>query len=205
MTKPNHPKYYILLILLLANFIALNGLYTPDKYKNAPIMHLEDLEIGMKGVGYTVFTGMEVEEFSVEILGVLTNKREIGSYILAKMDCEKLQSTGVIAGMSGSPVYINGKLVGAVCATYPFTKEPIGFIRPIESMLNVLNKKTNVDKRSNPVFIPLDKDLAMTSYKNNPEAFSNTYTAFKNTLGTTEKINSSTIVPVKNTFIYFWN
>ena len=78
-------------------------------------MRVEDIRPGMVGIGRTVFEGTRVEEFKVHILGVLENV--IGTHrnlILAKLEGGPLANTGVIAGMSGSPVYVDGKLIGAV-------------------------------------------------------------------------------------------
>jgi hypothetical protein len=93
---------------------------------------MADLEPGLKGVGRTIFQGDQIEEFQVEILGVLTNvlapKHDL---ILARLSGGPLEKTGIIAGMSGSPVYIDGKLVGAVAVSFPFSKEPLAGITPI--------------------------------------------------------------------------
>src|SRR5689334_7676968 len=89
----------------------------------------------MRGVGRTVFTGNRIEEFNVEILGVLENFEPKGSLILGRLSGGPLEHTGVMQGMSGSPVYIDGKLVGAVAMAFPFAKDPIAGIRPIEDML----------------------------------------------------------------------
>src|SRR5262245_45068411 len=82
---------------------------------NPAFMSIDDVRQGMKGIGKTVFQGTKIEEFSVEILGVLKNsiapKQDM---ILARLSGGPLAQTGIIAGMSGSPVYIDGKLVGAV-------------------------------------------------------------------------------------------
>ena len=100
---------------------------------------IDQVEPGLKGVGRTVFEGNKIEEFQVEILGVLKNalapKHDI---ILARLSGGPLEKTGVIAGMSGSPVYIDGKLVGAVALSFPWSKEPIAGITPIEDMLGVV-------------------------------------------------------------------
>src|SRR2546423_77846 len=99
-------------------------------------MRVEDIRPGMSGIGRTVFEGTRVEEFKVNILGVLENV--IGTHrnlILAKLEGGPLANTGVIAGMSGSPVYIDGKLIGAVSyALGQFSKEPIAGITPIAEM-----------------------------------------------------------------------
>ncbi len=89
----------------------------------------------MRGVGRTVFSGSQVEEFQVEILGVLENVGPRQSIILARLSGGPLEKTGVLAGMSGSPVYLEGKLAGAVAYSFPFTTEPIAGIRPIAEMV----------------------------------------------------------------------
>jgi hypothetical protein len=91
----------------------------------------------MKGSGRTVFSGTRVEEFQAEILGVLENVGPRQSIILARLHGGPLEQTGVMQGMSGSPVYIDGKLIGAVALSFPFAKEPIAGIRPIEEMLRL--------------------------------------------------------------------
>src|SRR5262245_11185435 len=99
-------------------------------------MDVEEIRPGMVGVGRTVFDGTRVEEFKANILGVLENV--IGTHrnlILAKLEGGPLASTGVIAGMSGSPVYVDGKLIGAVSYSLgQFSKEPIAGITPIAEM-----------------------------------------------------------------------
>lgn len=96
---------------------------------------ISDIRPGLKGVGKTVFSGTKVEDFQVEILGVLENVGPKQSIILARLTGGPLERTGVMQGMSGSPVYINGKLAGAVAMAFPFSKEPIAGIRPIAEML----------------------------------------------------------------------
>src|SRR6267154_3137066 len=98
---------------------------------------LKDIRAGMRGVGKTVFSGDHVEDFQVEILGVLENIGPKQSLILARLSGGPLEKTGVLQGMSGSPVYIGGKLVGAVAMAFPFSKDPIAGIRPIADMLAV--------------------------------------------------------------------
>lgn len=99
------------------------------------VFPLKDVRPGMKGVGRTVFSGTRVEEFGLEVLGVLENVGPRQSVILARLRGGPLERTGVLQGMSGSPVYIDGKLVGAVAMAFAFSKEPIAGIRPIEEML----------------------------------------------------------------------
>jgi hypothetical protein len=104
-------------------------------FAQTALFPLKDIRPGMRGTGRTVFSGDRVEEFQVEILGVLDNFGPKESLILARLSGGPLEHTGVMEGMSGSPVYIDGKLVGAVAMAFPFAKDPIGAIRPIEDML----------------------------------------------------------------------
>jgi hypothetical protein len=103
------------------------------------VLPLAEVKRGMRGVAYTVFEGVNPEPMPVEILGVLKDALGPGQdMILARLHGEKPEYTGVVAGMSGSPVYIDGRLVGAISYRIgQFTKEPIAGITPIESMLQV--------------------------------------------------------------------
>ncbi len=102
---------------------------------------LSQVRPGLKGIGRTIFEGNQIQEFQVQILGVLKNalapKRDV---ILARLSGGPLAKTGVVAGMSGSPVYVDGKLVGAVALAFPFSKEPLAGITPIKDMLDVVPK-----------------------------------------------------------------
>ena len=96
---------------------------------------LKDVRPGLRGIGRTIFQGNRIEEFQVEILGVLENIGVQQSVILARLSGGPLAETGVLQGMSGSPVYIDGKLLGAVALGFPFSKEPIAGIQPIGQMI----------------------------------------------------------------------
>ena len=101
-----------------------------------PLLRLAEVHAGMKGTGKTVFSGTRIEDFQVEVLGVLENIAPKQSLIVARLSGGPLERVGVLQGMSGSPVFIGGKLVGAVAMSFPFSKEPIAGIRPIEDMLS---------------------------------------------------------------------
>ena len=105
----------------------------PAQTKTFPV---DEIRPGMVGIGRTVFDGDRLEEFKVQVLGVLRNS--VGTrrnLILARLEGGPLANTGVIAGMSGSPVYIDGRLVGAVSYSLgQFPKEPIAGITPIDEM-----------------------------------------------------------------------
>jgi hypothetical protein len=101
------------------------------------IFPLKDVRAGQRGVGRTVFSGSRIEEFQVEILGVLDNVGPKQSIILARLTGGPLADTGVLQGMSGSPVYLDGRLAGAVALGFAMSKDSIAGIRPIEEMLRV--------------------------------------------------------------------
>lgn len=106
---------------------------------NIKIFPLSELREGMRGTARTVFRGSRSEEFNVEILGVVPNwigpKQDM---IVGRLSGANAERTFVFAGMSGSPVYIDGKLVGAISYSFPFAKEPICGITPFEQMVSVV-------------------------------------------------------------------
>ena len=106
------------------------------------ILPLESVKTGMKGIGRTVFAGNKIEEFDVEILGILANTNPKRSAIIARLSGRNLEQTGVLQGMSGSPVYIEGKLIGAVAFSFSYAKEPIAGITPIGEMLAIAVDQT---------------------------------------------------------------
>lgn len=89
----------------------------------------------MRGEALTVFEGTAVTRVPVAILGVLENTGPKRSLILVRLEGEAAQRTGVAAGMSGSPVYVDGRWIGALAFAFPFAKEPIGAVRPAEEMV----------------------------------------------------------------------
>src|SRR6266481_1382112 len=122
--------------LPLTLLLTVAALGVPAAQAPQPTMNVDEIRPGMVAIGRTVFDGTRVEEFKVNILGVLENV--IGTrrnLILARVEGGPLAATGVIAGMSGSPVYIDGRLIGAVSyALGQFSKEPIAGITPIAEM-----------------------------------------------------------------------
>jgi len=104
-------------------------------------MPLDQVKAGQKGKGRTVFEENKIEEFDVDILGVLYNYQPKRNVILARLRGKNLETTGVIAGMSGSPVYIDGKLIGAIAFGFPYAKEAIAGITPIGEMLAISTEK----------------------------------------------------------------
>src|SRR3954464_11786499 len=118
-------RYNILVIRVLpiAALLLTSLGFVSDGLAATEIFPLKDVRAGQHGVGRTVFSGSKVEEFQVEVLGVLENLGPRQSIILARLSGGPLGNTGVMQGMSGSPVYIDGKLLGAVALSFPLSKE----------------------------------------------------------------------------------
>jgi hypothetical protein len=123
---------------LLALGISLSSLVVLAQ-NSQPTIPVSQIHAGMRGVAYTVFQGVKPEPMDVEVLGVLHNVNgPKGDVILVRLHGAKVEYTGVVAGMSGSPVYIDGKLAGALAFRIgEFSKEPIGGVTPIADMLEI--------------------------------------------------------------------
>ena len=134
--------------------------------KDSRMFPLEDLRPGMKGTARTVFSGTEPEEFGVEILGVMPGfpgPRQ--SAIIARLSGANVQKTGVFGGMSGSPVYIDGRLVGAIAFSFPFSREPIAGITPIKQMIEIFERGSNQTQRPKEPRAVSFAQLASTDWK----------------------------------------
>ena len=104
-----------------------------------PILPPDSVRAGEKAVVLTVFQGQTIEPFDAEIVGVLRGGRAEGDMILARATSERVQRTGIAQGMSGSPVYVRGRLIGALSSGWQFSREPIFGITPITEMLPLLD------------------------------------------------------------------
>lgn len=138
MTKAKFFTCFIAIFLTsLVSFAQLKPV--SESNTRVPMFPVSELREGMRGTARTVFRGVKSEEFNVEILGVMPNwigpKQDM---IVGRLSGANAERTFVFAGMSGSPVYIDGKLVGAISYSFPFAKEPICGITPIEQMLSLV-------------------------------------------------------------------
>jgi len=135
------PRFLCALLLSLAVTATASASSEPSNAAplNAPLMSVDQVRPGMKGVAYTVFQGTQPEAMEVEILGVLRDVNGPKSnVILVRLRGEKPEYSGVVAGMSGSPVYVDGKLLGALAFRIgQFSKEPIAGVTPIADMLEI--------------------------------------------------------------------
>ncbi len=105
-----------------------------------PTLPVSAVHPGQKAVVRTVFAGDSVESFDAEIVGVLPGGRAEGDLILARATSPRVEQTGVAQGMSGSPVYVDGRLIGALSSGWAFAREPVFGITPIAEMLAVLDE-----------------------------------------------------------------
>lgn len=132
----------------LALLLLVFALTAPARAQTSEFFPVGELTEGMRGTGLTVFRGTDIEEFDVEILGVLRNSAPRQDMILARLSGGPLDRTGVLQGMSGSPVYIDGRLVGAVAFAFDGSTEAIAGIQPIGQMLSVLDAPFPPDQPS---------------------------------------------------------
>lgn len=122
-------------------------------------MPLNEIRPGMKGYGRTVFQGGKIERFNFEVLGVFRNGggplvSPGRNLILVKTSGGPLAESGIIAGMSGSPCYIDGRLIGAISIGFPYEKEPIGGITPIGEMIDHLQEIPDTPAVRTPLILP---------------------------------------------------
>jgi SpoIVB peptidase S55 len=131
-----HVPLYLALLAFIAGFCLSPGIL--DAQQAPEVLPLSQVRPGMQGYAYTIFAGDQIEKFDLEVIGMLNNflgpKQSI---ILVQLKGPKVEHTGVVAGMSGSPVYLDGKLAGALSLKLGiFTKEPIAGVTPIQDVLN---------------------------------------------------------------------
>src|SRR6266404_6121387 len=122
------------------------------------VLPLSQIRAGMQGYAYTIFAGDQVERFNLEVIGVLDNflgpKQSI---ILVQLKGPKVEHTGVVAGMSGSPVYLDGKLAGALSLKLGiFTKEPIAGVTPIQDVLNPPSQPATAQAANQQLGLPTE-------------------------------------------------
>ena len=126
-------------------------------------MPVDQIKRGMSGYGLSVFQGVKIDTFGVKILGVMQDAIGPGhDLILARLSGVDLDHTGVISGMSGSPVYVEDRLVGAIAYGWTYSKDPIGGITPIAPMLDVVQRKP----------VPKSPDTARRSIDFSPSGLS---------------------------------
>src|ERR1700732_2396656 len=136
---PGHYMRKVVSALFASFCVLVPALLAAQTSHNFQTISVDHIHAGMRGVAYTVFQGIKPESMDVEVLGVLRNVNgPKGDIILVRLHGEKVEYTGVVAGMSGSPVYLDGKLAGALAFRIgEFSKEPIAGVTPIADMLEI--------------------------------------------------------------------
>ena len=166
-------------VVVVYGFLLSSLTFAQDN-KPVDTFPLNKVATGMHGVAYTVFQGTKPEPMDVEVLGILRNANgPKGDIILVRLGGAKAEYTGVVAGMSGSPVYFDGKLAGAIAFRIgEFSKEPIAGVTPISEMLEI----SAID--STPTSVPVQaKSLpSLTSKTSGPGVPSGTVQSFANYL-----------------------
>ncbi|HLJ98066.1 MAG TPA: SpoIVB peptidase S55 domain-containing protein [Gemmataceae bacterium] len=144
----------------------------PQTYWN-----VDDVRAGMKGQGRTVMHGTKIESFDAEVLGVLKNTSPGRDMVLCRLSGLNLEKTGVIAGMSGSPVYIENRLLGAVAYAWPFGKEPIAGITPFSQMHGFVEayERRDLAEQNQPVRVGLNAPLQIEGREFNHVTVSQSY------------------------------
>lgn len=129
----------IIFVLLILFNLSINFTFSNDLF-----MPISEIKPGMKGTGKTVFYGTQIETFQVDIIDIVKGEGGIANFILANLSGDKIREGGGISeGMSGSPVYIDGRLIGAVSYTWEMSEHNICLITPIQEMLKIFDLPYN--------------------------------------------------------------
>jgi len=211
--KGNHMKKLFCSALALAFAFGLSAVsisaQTPAAKNVLPadarLFPLEDVRPGMKAQAWTVFAGTEAQEFGVEILGVLPGfPAPRQSAIIGRLTGANAEKSGVFAGMSGSPVYIDGKLVGAIAFSFPFSKEPICGITPIRQMIDIFERQQGTVRAGTPRTMSFAK-LASTDWKMDwpkAAAMSGTFAAPVSANSPLNALLGQTIAPIATPLVF---
>ena len=136
---------FLILFSLIFNLNLLAQSLPPYPPDNPEVIPMSEIHEGMEGVGYTVIHGTNVEPFKVKVLSVLRKMWNGSDAILIELEGLNLEHSGTVAGMSGSPIYFDGKIAGALAFGWNYAKDPIAGVTPIEEMYKLYND-TNVSK-----------------------------------------------------------
>ena len=141
MRKQTFPLTIIQLIIIVS-VLLICGTSISTGLQAAEIMKLSEVKVGMKGEGRTIFKGTRIETFPFTVLGVVEKFVPGKNLIIVELDAPAFKDIGIIKGMSGSPAYIDGKLIGSISYGFSFSRKPIGGITPIEDILKTAEYNT---------------------------------------------------------------
>jgi hypothetical protein len=188
-------KRSLTLLLLLVS--ATTSLAQSSKTSSTPnnFFPIEQIRPGMKAVGYTVTSGSEPEKFDVEILGVMNGfPNPNQSAVIIRVLGEQYAHSGIFGGMSGSPVYIDGKLIGAVAFSYQFSKDAIGGVTPIQQMVDIFEQQKQGGSSSESR--PRSISFSEISFNENSREYTNFLKSVSGASATGAQAAASPVTPV---------
>ncbi|MBL8203014.1 MAG: hypothetical protein JNM09_02200 [Blastocatellia bacterium] len=194
-------RLILLLLLLGLTFTTFAQTATPNNPssktqnpKSTEFYPLSQIRKGQRATAYTVFEGNEPKAFELEVLGVLEGfNSPKQNAIIVKLISPDTDRTGVFAGMSGSPVYIDGKLVGAIAFAYQFSKEAIGGITPIQDMVDIFEVKQGGNPSPSQ---PRSISFSELSFNENSRAFSEFVNPPKSAMTSVSGVNAPVLKPI---------
>lgn len=194
-------RLILLLLLFGLTFTTFAQTATPNNPssktqtpKSAEFYPLSQIRKGQRATAYTVFEGNEPKAFELEVLGVLEGfNSPKQNAIIVKLIGPDTDRTGVFAGMSGSPVYIDGKLVGAIAFAYQFSKEAIGGITPIQDMVEIFEVKQGGNP---PPSQPRSISFSELSFNENSREFSEFVNPPKSAMTNVSGVNAPVLKPI---------
>ncbi|MFC1474616.1 SpoIVB peptidase S55 domain-containing protein [bacterium] len=144
---------------ILKTILIVAGLLVIPSFAAAlDIMPVSEIKEGMTGTGYSVFKGAKPDPFKATIIGVVKKWRADQDLILAELSGAGLEESGIIAGMSGSPVYIDGRMIGAVAYAWAWSRRPIAGITPIEHMIEIWDEMDRMDDGGSASSAPISAE-----------------------------------------------
>jgi len=159
------PMFWICLLVAASSSLVM-------AYDRSEFLFLDEIEIGMTGVGKTIIAGDLIEEFQAEVLGIIDQPGTLSDFIVVRVSGDVIGRAGGIAqGMSGSPVYVDGKLIGALSRAANWSKAvtPIGLVTPIEPMLAVLDDAREDTALATPSERAILEDIAILEVESQPD------------------------------------
>ena len=179
--------------------IALLGAIVPLRAQD--LIPFSEIKPGMTGTGKTVWSGTKVEEFQVEVIGTLENIGPRRNLILTRLSGGPLEKTGVLAGMSGSPVYFGGRLAGAVAYTWGFAREPIAGVVPFQEMLEIEARETAAAAPARAAALPPDAGPAGLAWLADPARLASHFGGYLERLAA-RPLESGAMAPIATPLLF---
>jgi hypothetical protein len=165
------------------------------------IIPFSEIKPGMKGIGRTVFSGTRVDEFQVEVLGTLENVAPKRNLILTRLTGGPLASTGVLEGMSGSPVYFGDRLAGAVAYSWGFAKEAVAGVTPIQEMISIQDHETPALRDGGRAALPPAAGPGGLGFLKDPGSLPAHFTSYFDSMLPAGR-SASPLVPVRTPLVF---